>query len=409
MLSVNISKEIRLVVDRIKATQDFLSYSALTTLVAYFLLNKRSVSQLVRDCPFSLSVSATCAAARKYKPGRLLRRIRKAVIKKYGPKLNAERFVFVIDDTKNPCYGKNRYAFGTWCSSSGMYQGQRVVCLALVDLKTKRKWPLGYSISNKTTELTAFDEAYSLVKEALDGGLPPLTVVVDTWYTSVDFIDKIRSLGCHFQGELKTNRQVKTNPGPNVPWVNVVQAHSKIKKELVESDWDSLSIQKKKRRRKKITQCHLQLKKSSKIYKSVAVYNNRRHRKAFAYYISTDKTRSGARIWRLSRARWSIECIFRTCKQSLSFGKLSVSGEEPSHLAVEMPLYLYGLLVTEPEKFESEENCSIDKILAELREQSMNNSIKVLISGAQTKSLEKLRGRRSVHNAHRKPTDAAAA
>ena len=111
----------------------------------------------------------------------------------------------------------------------------------------------------------------------------------------------------------------------------------------------------------------LQLKKSNRVFKVISFYNNRRNKRGFAYYLSTDLSISGARMWMLSRARWSIECIFRTCKQNLSFGSLSCKSKNASNLAVEMPFYLYTSIALNPEDFGGKKGEPIDVILSRIR------------------------------------------
>ena len=157
----------------------------------------------------------------------------------------------------------------------------------------------------------------------------------------VDFMQRICARGMPYFGEIKSNRRVKANPSPLTPWTSLREAFHSLSRQRVVSDWDGRAIREGKKKGKVLTRRVLQIKNRTTPVCVVAVYNRRNSKSPFAYYLSTDRTSTGARCWRLSRARWSIECVFRTCKQNLRFGKLPCASKEAAYLAVELPLYIY--------------------------------------------------------------------
>lgn len=202
---------------------------------------------------------------------------------------------------------------------------------------------------------------------------------------------------------------MKSNPGPKLPWKSLIDCFKPARRERVLTPWDNKKIRSRKKVRKTIATLYLQLRDCKRIFKSIAVYNRRNGAKAFAYYISTDRSLSGAKIWELSRARWAIECIFRTCKQNLSFGKLSCKGDKAANLAVELPLYLYASIVDNPEAFGGSSEDSVDIILSRIREACIEDTIALAIGGQKVTPLESLRIRRDARRASRKPVVTIAA
>lgn len=341
MIYLTLPKPIRFVADRFNDfCQDF-SYSTLCSLICYFLFNCESLSDLARRFPFSKSVSALAAAAKLFPHKKFRSRLLSSVLRKLGATLtdpkNQGNWAFVVDDTDNPKFGKCMFENGLWGSSKGTYKGQKIMTLSLVNLITHQAIPIAYEIIPKRKnkkDPSAITFVTKLVKKALDCGYPKLPVVADSWFDSVDLMADIQSLGCHCLIEIKQNRRVKINPGSNVKTTTLEQAFIKKPRVRLKTSWDSKEIQQGKRAGKCCSELFVKINRRNGFVKCIAVYNRKDNASPFAYYISTDPSISRARMWMLSRARWSIECIFRTVKQNLSFGSLSCQGENAAHLAL---------------------------------------------------------------------------
>jgi len=407
MIYLTVPKSVRSVADRVKDLCENFRYTALCSLICFFLFNCKSLSDAARKMPFSGSVSSMANAAKLFPFNRFRRRLLKSILRKYGGVIDPKDFAFVIDDTDNPKSGKLIFQGGRWGSSKGIYIGQKVMLLALVNLKTHIAIPIAYEILPKRQskdEPTAIDHVSSLVKTALDAGYPRLTVVADSWFDSVKLMSQLCTLGCHYICEIKSNRKVKANPSPNVSWISLPDLFSELPRTRVITKWDSKAIQQRKKAGKVIAEAFVQLNNRKTPVKVIAVYNRRNSVAPFAYYASTDRSISRARIWMLSRARWSIEFIFRTTKQWLSFGRLSCSGENAAHLAVAMPFYLYSLLRLEPPSFWGlNELESPDRMLAKIQEKGLEKTFDILLSNQNHPRLNSLRRRRCMENVNRKP------
>jgi len=397
MVVASVPKDVRLVTDRIKSLYDKrLSYRFYCFMISYFLLSQRSVSKFSLSASYSVSPSWFGRQIKRCPPNRLLRRIRKSLLKKIKETDDAARFVFAIDDTANPKYGKNMTGVALWGSSGGVYKGQKIFAVVVVDLKTKKAYPVAYRIQEKESDETGIDIAANLISDLVGSGFPPLVVVADSWFCSTKLMSSLTDLGCEFVCQTKSNRKVKANPSPNVLWTTLIEVFKGSQRQRVCTDWDNPKILSRKRKRKIISERVLKIRCYKSPVKIIAAYNRRGAKKPFAYYISTSRTRSGAMIWLLARARWKIECVFRTCKQNFSFGKLSCSGREASHLAVEMPFFLYCLLSLEPEKFCFTDSESVDAMARKIRQRITDQTIELLIERPDSAAVIELRQKRSL-------------
>ena len=260
--------------------------------------------------------------------------------------------------------------------------------------KRKKPTPIGYRIQEKDHEKNGIDHAFDLVAEAVAAGFPPSIVVADTWFSSADLMERLETLGCEFICQIKSNRKVKTNPSPNVEWTSLTRAFEGVQRQRVLTEWDNQKIRSRKKRRKIIADRVLKIRGRKTPVKAVAAYNRRGAKAPFAIYISSSRTRSGAMIWLLARARWRIECVFRSCKQNFSFGNLSCSGREASHLAVEVPFFLYCLLNLEFAKFGFTSSDSVDAMARQIRERITDQSIDKLIDNPMAPAVVELREKR---------------
>lgn len=409
MISTFVPPAARFITDKIKDLYKDTSYKQLTSIVCIFLFGKHSVSGAVRDMPCLPSVSTICRGIKGFNSSRLMRRMRRSILRRYQGKLNSQDWAFVIDDTSNPKCGANIFRIGYWGSSSGVFRGQKVLLVALVNLKTHVAIPLEYAILPKRQSKmapTALSHAVRLMKVILAAGFPPLPTVFDTWFSSVGFIESLEHLGLTCVTQLRANRKVKVNPGPHVRWTSLPEAFLGVARKRTVTTWDTPAIRKRSRKGKCIAKRFMMIRGRSRPLNVVAVYNRRKGASLYGYFASTDSCMSRARIWLLSRARWAIECIFKTCKQFLSFGRLSCQGKEAANLAVSMPFYLLtSLAIEDPRKFGLNRREEISMMLAKIRDGALHATITSLLYRPNQSNLEKLRNRRKAETAHRKPTD----
>lgn len=82
------------------------SFNSFCALISLFLFDLETLSDLVRTCPWSHSVSDLSRAIDGFDANRVMRRIRSRILKRYQGKLNKMDFCLAIDDTANPRYGK---------------------------------------------------------------------------------------------------------------------------------------------------------------------------------------------------------------------------------------------------------------------------------------------------------------
>ena len=123
-----------------------------------------------------------------------------------------------------------------------------------------------------------------------------------------------------------------------------------------------------------------QLKSFKTPIKVVALYNKRSSSRAFGYFASTDRTMPGATVWKIYRARWAIEVLFRDLKQNLSFGTLRCGGENASDLAVCMPFAIITSLRLKPEIWQIEAELTIGQSITRIKERVFSRFI-ILILG----------------------------
>lgn len=399
MLAVSVPSEVRTIADQIKHLyKNKVEYAHLCAIISYFLFAKGSVCQAVRDLAFLPSVSTMTTQMKVLNPNRFMRRLRDSITKSRD--LNSSDWIYVLDDTSNPRYG-DFFRTGYWGSSAGVYRGQKVMVVALVNLRTKKSYPIDYALIPKRTGKRSpkmHRHARNLMDRVLRSGFPKLQVAADSWFDSAAFIRSLERLGLTFVFQLKSNRRVKTNPGPNCRWLKLVDAFREVQRKRTKTSWDSHRVKKGFKRGKAIAELHLIIKNRGKSLKVIGVYERRNSKKAFGYYASTDQSMSRARIWMISRARWSIEVIFRCCKQHLSFGQLSCKGKDAAHLAVAMPFFLYCKLSDM-----CPDGLSVDRYLATIRERSFQKTLDSVLHNPGSDRVQRLRIRRSPDRVHRKP------
>ena len=391
MISLAVAPLVRKVADDYKdifyATG--IEFNSLCAFLWCFLSGSESLSELVRACGWSMSVSSLSRDVQLFQPNRVMRRMRIKVLKKF--KLNPQNYCYAVDDTANRRYGKSVYNSSKFGGSGGVYQGQKILVVALVNMKEGYAIPVSYQFLTSKKEphhVPAPQVALKLLSELLYEGFPRLAVTVDSWFDSHVFMTGLMKLGLHYYGEIKSNRKV-------------MSGSCRV--------WKTLSAMFKKSPRKKVSkkyysESELYIRRMPAPVKCVAMFNEINDKKAFGYYLSTDAAIAGAQLWRLSRMRWKIECMFRDLKQNLAFGRLPCSGKEGSDLSVCIPILLItSLRLVEDQKCKGS---TIGTRILELRESEFRRGLSMIERDPDNKSVVKFFARRSKIN--EKPTDKAA-
>ena len=338
---------------------------------------------------FAPSVSTLSRGIRRMKPNRLMRRLRKSLARKFK-NTDPNHLVFVIDDTGNPKYSKQLYRSGNWGGSSGVYLGQKIMVLGIVHIKTKKIYPVGFTLLPKRaskTSPTAHWHANRLVAEALGAGISAKTFVADSWFDSVQLMAKLEAQGIDVILQIKKNRNVRSNPGQYVEWSKRDEEFSGQNRQRSRTEWESAKVRAGRKRGMCLSEKVLQIRDRSCSVKVVAAYKRRNGAEVFGYYASTNRNMSRSKIWAVSRMRWKIEELFRTCKQRLAFGKLSCQGRDAAHLAVALPLFLYRWLAEK-----CPEAMKIDRYIASIVTESNRKGIFSLTSSIDRRPAELARG-----------------
>jgi hypothetical protein len=339
-----------------------------------------------------------------------MRRLRSSVLRKYKGQIDPDSFVYAIDDTANPKYSGNAFNAGAWHGASGPWFGQKVMVLALVDKKRGISIPINYFIAAKEGELdhkTGPEMAIELLKHAIGEDWPSLPVVFDSWFDSKDLMEKVEELGLTYYGELKGNRKVKDSTSEKPTWTTLPDLFKGCSRSRLYTCFDSEKIKKRLKRSKVGANLRLYIKNRKTPLNAIAVYNRRNGKKAFGYYVTSDLSMSGAKIWEISRARWKIEVMFRDLKQNLSFGRLPSAGESNAHLAECIPFLILSSLRLSSEKhwdFQSE-TITIGEQVDQIRENALVKSIDYLIVRRNIAVIKTLKSRRALDRLNKKPVN----
>jgi hypothetical protein len=338
MLICKLPEGIRKVSDCYKAiyAAEGVGFANMTALFTYFLFSSTSLCELARMHVNSPSVSELSRAIQSFPGNRFMRRCRSSILNKYDGELNVDDFVLAIDDTDNPKYGKSIYGCGNWVAKHSAYFGQKVLVISLVDMRRAIAIPLNYAfLVNKghPDHENAIKKVIGLLDIQITEKWPKLNVVADSWFDSADLRLACMERGITLVTEIKVNRLGRQNVGRNVKYKRLSDHFSNPKYEVMANPFKKNPGR--GRPKLKFTESKiLQLRTIKTPIKIVAVYNRRTDSEAFAYYATTDREMPGAKVWKIFRARWCIEVLFRDLKQHLSFGKLSCNSKEAADLAV---------------------------------------------------------------------------
>lgn len=394
MVSFTYPEEVRKVVDRFKDLFSIcgIDFKTAGCFFCYSLFGCHSLSELVKTCPWSPSVSTLNRNLSEFKPNRTMRRLREQILKKY-PDMNPNDFCYAVDDTANPRYGKTIFRSGKFGSSSGIYSGQKVLLIVLVDIRRKIAIPLSYAFLSSKKDpghIPATEVAINLFEEILDSNFPQLPVTADSWFDSFKFMYSLYAIGLSYSGEIKSNRRIIGLAGRK--WKSLQQFFKGSDRSRTKKKYYSEGLG-------FIRKLDLPL-------KIIAVFNNKNDKAAFAYYVSTDESVVGVRLWKLSRARWCIECLFRDLKQNLSFGRLPCGGEGASDLSVCIPLILAASLRLDNEIWNTYSGATIGTKVKQFREESLKSSIDFIARNPKNFKVVQFNSRRS--HVNKKPTNSPA-
>ena len=413
MLICNIPSGIRKVSDQYKSiyASAGIDFANTTSLFLYFLFGCTSLSQLAREYVNSPSVSELTRAVSNFPGNRFMRRCRRSILNHYDGNLDPNDFAFAIDDTSNPRYGKSIFACQRWNTHGNGYFGQKILVLVLVDIKRNIALPLGYAFLTSKLDpkyTPILKRAVRLVDDCLEAGFPKLPVVTDSWFDSKELMEAFSDRDMTFITELKSKRKVRNGSGYNVPYKTLgehfCQPHGEVYARPLTTKRG------KGRPELRFTEAKvLQLKTYKTPIRIVALYNKRSSRQAFGYFASTDRTMPGATVWKIYRARWAIEVLFRDLKQNLSFGTLPCGGENASDLAVCMPFAIIILLRLRPESWQVEAGLTIGKSIAIVKERVLSRSIELLGFESSKDLRTRVRARRDPTRFGKKPVDRTAA
>lgn len=372
------------------------TYNAMKMLFIYFMHEYESVSDMIRKNAWTQSESYFLFQISNMDGNRIMKRMRASILRRYKGSLNPDNLCLAIDDTDNPCYSKFLPGIQTWKSSKGYFHGQKVMVCALVDRTCEFALPLFFQFCTPKSSKdykSGIERAFDLGMKAVNLGFIGLPVVADSWFDSEQLASKFKDEGVIFIWELKGSRNAKRSVDKNGQWKKLNEIFDNLARSIVG----------KKDNQKLISTRQLLLKAHRTKIKAVACYNEKRDKKAFAYYASTELTLSGARIWSLFRARWSIECLFRDLKSHLNLGKISTKYENVNELAFVIPFVILVYMRLKPGSFGLLPGQTVSTMIEKLKFRHEKETLKGLVSGAYKKSLEVIINRRKSIN--KKPTN----
>lgn len=361
-------------------------YLTLKMLFSYFIFQYDSVSDLLRKNSWTMSESHFLRLILAFDGNRLMRRMRRSIIARYKGNLDPDKFVLAIDDTDNPKYSNYLSHVQVWKGSKGYFTGQKVLVIALVDIESGFALPLNFRINipkdNQKKSQSAIDFAYQLGVNAAND-FPKIPIVADSWFDSEDLAKKFRKAGITYVWELKSNRKCKEKPGRSQQWIDLESAFKNLPRFIVDIE-----------KNKWISESLLVLKSKKTQIKVVSAFNRKNAKSPFAFYASTERTMPGARVWKIFRERWKIECLFFDLKNHLNFGRLSVSDDKANELAFVIPFVIITYLRINPGAFNLKKGMTVAKMTKTLITNQENLTIDQLLTGKFKDQIENLKNRR---------------
>jgi hypothetical protein len=414
MISINVPIGIRKVGDRFKGvfSDETCNYNCLCALLCMHLFGIGNLSDAARSMGWSQSVSSLNKEVHKFTSNRFMLRLRASVLKKLSKELNADDFCYAIDDTANPKFGKKIFGVGSWGNhSGGIYRGQRIIVLALVNKKKGYALAIHYFFCKKRGEegyKSGHGLVVTLLEEIFNEGYPKIPVALDSWFDSSELMENLDAMDVIFCIHAKEVRKVKCNPSPKVPyrsWSGVYKGRIKAGVKLAKSNH-----QKRRPKTKYIKEQVVYIKKRTSPLKSVSVYNHMGDRNHFAIYITNDLKMAGSFLYELSRKRWLIEELFRNLKQNFSFGRLPCTGKEGADLSVCLPFALIISLQIFPDEWSQSEvpQMTIGTRVRIIIAENFHKSLHTILNNPSHKYVKKIQSRRHLARINKKPVDSFA-
>jgi hypothetical protein len=417
MISFQVPGLVRQVADRYKdiVRKGGIPYPLLCAYIAMPVYGMSSLSELVRHCPWASSLSVLSAHISRFDGSVLAqcqRRLSWSVLKRARP--NAQKWVLVVDTTKNPKRIKELTGRGLWGDSNNViYEGQNLLVIAAVNLDSGEAIPVAWEPCLKPSERKEAGSASTQTLHLLDNlvaqGWPKLPVICDSWFDGFDFMKGLEDRGFEFVIQLKPNRKPKLVPAPRARKHHLPEVFEKLPRSGIRAstrgpDPQKIGIKEMKFRADKLV--WIQGGKGNKMQlplKVTAVYNHPRESRAFGYYATNALSKSGAWLWKMSRVRWNIEVMFRDLKQQMGWGKLASSSENGNNLSLFMPIAVLAYL-----RENQAQSQSIGKQLSIERHEELLRSIHFLSANPKHIKVARLFSRLDPARACCKPKDTAA-
>lgn len=129
------------------------------------------------------------------------------------PQIAKTSGILVLDDStlEKPFSKFNALVYRHWSGKQkAVVSGINLITLLWTD--GERCIPVDYRIFNKDRDgKTKNDHFQEMLMTAFERGFNPLLVCFDSWYSSVENLKLVRSLGWHFLTRLKANRLINVN------------------------------------------------------------------------------------------------------------------------------------------------------------------------------------------------------
>jgi len=149
---------------------------------------------------------------------RLLQRLEpdaETLWKEAKTQIDSGRGILVLDDStlEKPYSEFNALVYRHWSGKQkAVVSGINLITLLWTD--GVRCVPIDYRVFDKDRDgKTKNDHFSEMLLAAFERGFNPELVCFDSWYSSIENLKLVRSLGWHFLTRLKSNRQVRVNQG----------------------------------------------------------------------------------------------------------------------------------------------------------------------------------------------------
>jgi hypothetical protein len=417
MISFHVPALVRQIADRYKdlAREGSIPYPLLCAYIAMPVYGMSSLSDLVRHCPWVPSLSVLSAHISRFDDRMLAhvqRRLTWSVLKRV--RRNPQKWVFVIDTTKNPKRIKELTGRGLWGDSNNViFEGQNLLVIAAVNLDSGESIPVAWEPCLKPSERkeagSASTQTLLLLENLVSQGWPKLTVICDSWFDGFDFMKKLDERDFEFVIQLKPNRKPKLVPAPRARKHHLRDIFAGLPRSGVRASTRGPVPKMPGMKGMKFyvdKSVWIQGGKGNRIQlplKVTAVYNHPRESRAFGYYATNALSKSGAWLWKMSRVRWNIEVMFRDLKHHMAWGKLASGFEQGNNLSLFTPIAVLAYL-----RENQLQSCSIGKQISTVRHEELLRSLHFITTKPKNAKVVRLISRLDPSRSCCKPVDTAA-